>query len=92
MESTIRQLFEGGLPTFEQLVPIGASHRELTKKLCDEEKFFHNIIPPETRGRFDDYLDMQNKLIATNNSEAFTYGFKLAARMMGECFGGEEEN
>jgi hypothetical protein len=92
MESTIRRLFEGGLPTFEQLVPIGASHRELTKKLCGEEEYFHSVIPPEARDRFDDYLDMQNKLIAESQTEAFTYGFKLAARMLGECFGGEEES
>jgi hypothetical protein len=91
MKSTIRQFLEGGLPTFEQLVPIGAEHRELTERLCGEEEYFHGVMPPEAKDRFGDYLDMQNRLIEESNAEAFTYGFKLAVRMMSECFGGEDK-
>jgi hypothetical protein len=89
MESTIRQLFEDRLPTFEQLVPIGAAHSELTEKLCGEEEYFNGVVPAEARERFGDYLDTQNRLIGESSAEAFAYGFKLAVRMMSECFDGE---
>jgi hypothetical protein len=94
MESTIRQLFEGRLPVFEQLVPIGETQLKLRESLCEKEKYILDAISAEMKERFNEYLDIRGRLIEMSNEDAFTYGFKLAARMLVECFesgAGEEE-
>jgi hypothetical protein len=86
MESTIRQLFEGRLPVFEQLAPIGKAQIELRESLCEKEKYILGAMPAETQEQFNEYLDIRGKLIEMSNEDAFTYGFKLAARILVECF------
>jgi hypothetical protein len=86
MEFTIRQLFESRLPTFERLVPISPAHSKLKGRLCEEEKYLLDAMSAEGKERFSEYLDMWGKLIEMSNADAFAYEFKLAARMLAECF------
>ncbi|MDR2088651.1 MAG: hypothetical protein LBP73_04775 [Clostridiales Family XIII bacterium] len=86
MKSIILQIFENNIDPLETVVPAGEEHQEVRERIIREERRLKDLLPANERERFGECSDLNGRLLELSSGEAFVYGFKLAARIMVECF------
>lgn len=87
--SLIKDLYEGRVLPFDQILPQDGEYRALMREIGEEREYFRNRLPKEDQERFDKWNELQVRSLAMDLYAHFEYGFKLGANLMNEIKGTE---
>ncbi|MNE68306.1 hypothetical protein D3C80_1639600 [compost metagenome] len=88
--SILEQLYFGEIRPEEVIVPKNPEYRALNKKISISKEYFKNILSENDFKLFEETFDLSGESCSMHSTEAFIYGFKMGALMMGEVLGERE--
>lgn len=87
MTSILEQLYFGEIRPEEVIVPKNPEYRSLNQKISNSKEYFKSILSENDFKLLEETFDLSGKSCAMHSTEAFIYGFKMGALMMGEVVG-----
>lgn len=82
--TTLENLYYGNISPHERYIKRGMRADKLVKLICKNEEELNAGLTEKQKEMFEKYKDCQNELSGLTESEAFSDGFILATRIMGE--------
>ena len=86
MDSILKDLFNGKIYPYENLVPQEPEYPALKQKTKEENTYFYSVISDDDRKRFEDLENMKTTLSDMESVEAFSRGFRLAVRLITDVY------
>lgn len=91
MNDILDRLYSGAIYPAEQIVPADPKFRPTHKKISEEREYLKQKLSPEDAARLEEINDLYLDSVSMNCYAGFTYGFKLAVRLMCESFSEGEQ-
>lgn len=86
----LEQLYFGEIRPTEVIVPRNPEYQLLNKKIFNWKEHFKRILSENDFKILEEMFDLTGESYSMCSTEAFVYGFKMGALMMGEVLGERE--
>lgn len=84
MRTTLEDLYYGNISPHERYIKRGTRVDKLVKLICKNEEELNAGLTDKQKETFEKFKDCTNELSCITEGEAFSSGFILATRIMGE--------
>ena len=83
---TLDELWYGNIAPFEQCTHGDKRFAELLKLLNQNREELSRILTDRQKETLEKYEETMNEMYSVSERDAFSYGFRLSARLMAETF------
>lgn len=91
MKSILEELYNGRIYPAERIVPQDPEYRPINRKIGEEKEYLKKKLSEEDLNRLSELEDMYTKSTSIEESESFSYGFKLGSLLMIEILTSRNE-
>ena len=78
MNSILKDLFNGKIFPYDNLIPKDPDFPKLAKNVNDTENYLRSLLSDKDKSTFEKLIIMRDDLSAMESLEAFSRGFRLA--------------
>ncbi len=85
--TALEDLWHGNIRPVETYIEGNTEYKSLLRLVGNNREKFEATLSPERAELFEKFYTAVNEMNSTAEVEAFSYGFRLGARLMTEPFG-----